>query len=275
MHLLLCTKRDLVANLMLQRLLPYLSGMRVSVVLANRRRGAALDVPALRTLRLFEEELPNEVLFPLARAAGSPGTLVPFETLAERGAIELVDAQGLRRDGRSALYRSLAPDLILTFKFGFLLAGEDIELPRFGAYNLHSGRLPQRPGLHAIFWAMHDGEERTTATVHRIDTDIDTGPIVASRDREIEPGRSFFHTMVETYLLGADLLGEVAGAIARKGGVSVTPQGAHPDRRYLTLPTNADIAAFEAAGGVMVDPQDYLALTRKYAPPGSGDIPKL
>lgn len=266
MHLLLCSKRDLVASLMLHRLLPQLPPARITLLLANRLRGKALEVPQLRMLRLFEEELPNQVLFPLAEAAGASGELAPFESLAARHGLELVIADGAGRVGRSALYRRLAPDLILTFKFGFLLQPADIALPRLGAWNLHSGRLPERPGLHAAFWAMHDGEPATTATVHEIDEGIDTGPIALMRDRQIEPGRSFFHTMVENYLLGADLLAELACGLAEGRPPRLVPQDRSAERRYLGLPDTAEIAAFEAAGGTMVDPEDYLAIARRYLP---------
>lgn len=274
MHLLLCSKRDLVANLMLHRLLPQLPPARITLLLANRLRSQALAVPQLRALRLFEEELPNQVLFPLAEAAGAPGELAPFETLAARKGIDLVSADGVGRSGRSALYRDLAPDLILTFKFGFLLQPEDIALPRLGAWNLHSGRLPERPGLHAAFWALYEGEPVTTATVHRIDEGIDTGPIALMRDRPIEPGRSFFHTMVQNYLLGADLLAELARDLATGHAPTLTPQSLNAERRYLPLPSAAEIGHFEAQGGVMVEPEDYLNLARRYLPGPRGGSPR-
>lgn len=266
MHLLLCSKRDLVANLMLHRMLPQLPPARITLLLANRLRSGALAVPQLRMLRLFEEELPNQVLFPLAAAAGAPGELAPFESLAARHDIRLIIADGMGRAGRSALYRDLAPDMILTFKFGFLLQPEDIALPRLGAWNLHSGALPEHPGLHAAFWAMHDGEAATTATVHQIDEGIDTGPIALMRQRSIEPGRSFFHTMMQNYLQGADMLAELARGLAEGNPPALQTQSPTAARRYLKLPDAEALARFEAAGKVMVEPEDYLALVRHFLP---------
>src|SRR5690625_894526 len=228
MHILLCSKRDLVACAMLARMLPQLPPARITLLLANRLRAQALAVPQLRLLRLFEEELPNQVLFPLAEAAGAPGELKPFSALAAQHAIEVVIADDLGRKGRSAAYRAIAPDLILTFKFGFLLRAEDIALARLGAWNLHSGRLPERPGLHASFWAMHDGEEVTTATVHRIAEDIDSGPIAFMRDRPIDPGRSCLQTMLQNYLRGADLLAELAGNLQKEGRRPCSRRGQAP-----------------------------------------------
>lgn len=270
MHILLCSKRDLVAYLMLCRMLPQLPPARVTLLLANRLRSRALAVPQLRLLRFLEEELPNQVLFPLAEAAGGAGEFSSFEAFAKRHDITLELADGLGREGRSRLYRELAPDLILTFKFGFLLHAEDIALPSHGAWNLHSGRLPERPGLHAIFWALHDREAATTASVHQIEEGIDTGPIALMRDLPVKPGCSFFHTMVETYLMGADMLAELARMLAAGREPELRRQGASTDRRHLTLPTAEDIARFEAAGGRIVDPEDYLALARRFLPPRVG-----
>src|SRR5690625_520093 len=271
MHILLCSKRDLVACLMLQRMLPRLPPARITLLVANRQRSQALAVPQLRLLRLFEEELPNQVLFPLADAAGAPGTILPFEKFAARHGVELVVADGLGRRGRSALYRELAPDLILTFKFGFLLHPEDIALPAFGAWNLHSGRLPDRPVLHAVFWAMHDGDDTTTATVHRIDEGIVSGPIALAEDRVIVPGQSFFQTMVQTYLMGANLLADLASGLCRGQAPALRPQTQSGQRRYLGLPTGEDIARFEAAGGLFLDPDVYLEQVRGLLVPSASD----
>jgi formyltetrahydrofolate-dependent phosphoribosylglycinamide formyltransferase len=45
--------------------------------------------------------------------------------------------------------------------------------------NIHPSLLPKWPGAHAIKDAYESGERRFGATVHYIDEDVDTGPIVA------------------------------------------------------------------------------------------------
>jgi methionyl-tRNA formyltransferase len=45
-------------------------------------------------------------------------------------------------------------------------------------YNLHPGYLPWGRGYYPVFWALWDGEA-AGATLHEIDSGVDTGPIVA------------------------------------------------------------------------------------------------
>lgn len=265
MNILVCSKDDLVANLMLNRLLPMLAGHRVGVLLANRPRAKASSEPSLARLKLLEEDLPRRVLFPLADAASAPGALLSFGWLARRQGLHLLPAEGLDQAGRSALIDGFAPDLILCLKYGYRLTAEDIARPRCGAFNLHSGRLPERPGLHAIFWAMRAGEPAATCSLHRVAVGIDSGALVDRCDVPIRPGASFFRTMLEVYEVGAQRMGRLAQAVAAGTPLRETPQPSG-DWPMLGLPNEADIAAFEAAGGVWIDPADYLDLAAHYVP---------
>lgn len=265
MRVLICSKEDIVANILLNRLIPRLDGHRVGVLLANRERAKTATEPSLTELKLLEEQIPRQVLFPLADAAPVPGDLLSFGWLARRHGIDLLPASGLDADGRSRSIAGFAPDLILCLKYGYVLRPQDLALPRLGAINLHSGRLPERPGLHAIFWAMHAGEAHATCAVHRIAPDIDSGALIGRRDVVLDYGRSFFWNMLRTYEAGTDLLGDIAVALAAGEAVPEQPQPAG-DWPMLGLPDEADIAAFRARGGVWIDPADYLELAERYAP---------
>ncbi|MEQ8815143.1 MAG: formyltransferase family protein [Thalassobaculum sp.] len=70
-------------------------------------------------------------------------------------------------------------DLLLTCRFG-LLKPAVFEAPRLGAINVHSSLLPLYRGVHPVAWALVRGEQITGVTVHRIDANVDTGPILAS-----------------------------------------------------------------------------------------------
>lgn len=71
------------------------------------------------------------------------------------------------------------PDYILTAAFGRILRPWLIELPRFGAYNLHASLLPRWRGPNPVAWAIRSLDETTGVTLMQMDAGIDTGPIVA------------------------------------------------------------------------------------------------
>lgn len=74
--------------------------------------------------------------------------------------------------------QSLKPDLMLVWSYPMLLPPELTSLAANGAFNIHSGKLPEYRGGHVMMWALINGERETAATLHRIDAGIDTGPVV-------------------------------------------------------------------------------------------------
>lgn len=76
------------------------------------------------------------------------------------------------------------PDYILTAAFGWILRPWLLDLPRWGAYNLHASLLPRWRGANPIAWAIRAGDSVSGVTLMRMDAGIDTGPIV---DQKVVP----------------------------------------------------------------------------------------
>lgn len=69
-------------------------------------------------------------------------------------------------------------DVLLNVHSLFLVNPEVVGAPRIGSFNLHPGPLPEYAGLNAPSWAVYHGERSHAVTVHWMDPEIDTGPIV-------------------------------------------------------------------------------------------------
>lgn len=82
--------------------------------------------------------------------------------------------------------QSLRPDLMLVWSYPMLLPPELTSLAPNGAFNIHSGKLPEYRGGHVMMWALINGERESAATLHRVDAGIDTGPVVAEERFPIE-----------------------------------------------------------------------------------------
>jgi methionyl-tRNA formyltransferase len=81
-----------------------------------------------------------------------------------------------------------SPDYILTAAFGRILRPWLLELPRFGAYNLHASLLPRWRGPNPIAWAIRAQDSATGVTLMQMDEGIDTGPIVSQAELPISSG---------------------------------------------------------------------------------------
>jgi len=112
-------------------------------------------------------------------------------------------------------------DLILTCRF-HLLAPEIFLRPKWGAVNLHSSLLPKYRGVHPVSWALIDGQTETGVTLHRIDSGIDTGPILDQAVIPIEASDDLWSLTERLNRLSADLAVDLFRKLAATGTM---PQG--------------------------------------------------
>src|SRR5919204_6370588 len=73
----------------------------------------------------------------------------------------------------------VAPDLVIA-RCKTLLRPEIFDLPGLGTYVVHPGICPEYRNAHGCFWALARRDlDRVGATLLRIDSGVDTGPIYA------------------------------------------------------------------------------------------------
>ncbi|MBI4185645.1 methionyl-tRNA formyltransferase [Candidatus Berkelbacteria bacterium] len=70
-------------------------------------------------------------------------------------------------------------ELILVAAYGRLLPADVLDLPRYGAINVHASLLPKYRGASPIQAAIVAGETETGITLMQITAGLDTGPILA------------------------------------------------------------------------------------------------
>ncbi|MEI7086793.1 bifunctional UDP-4-amino-4-deoxy-L-arabinose formyltransferase/UDP-glucuronic acid oxidase ArnA [Pectobacterium versatile] len=75
--------------------------------------------------------------------------------------------------------RELAPDVIFSFYYRTLLGDDILQLPAFGAFNLHGSLLPRYRGRAPVNWVLVNGETQTGVTLHKMVSRADAGDIVA------------------------------------------------------------------------------------------------
>jgi len=137
----------------------------------------------------------------------------------------------------AGMLRPLEPDLIFTTGFTWKLPPELLTLPRLGSVNAHPSLLPRYRGPNPLFWHFMNGEAQGGLTMHRMDAEFDTGPILVQRAIEIAPDDdvdSFFPKLLS---VGGPMIPEMLQAVA--AGVSGTPQPLE-EASYAPLCTDAE-----------------------------------
>jgi methionyl-tRNA formyltransferase len=85
------------------------------------------------------------------------------------------------------VFRHANVDLLLNVYSLFIIDEHVLRIPRLGAYNVHPGPLPAYAGLNSACWAILHGEREHGVTVHRMEPEVDTGPIAYHTEFPIEP----------------------------------------------------------------------------------------
>lgn len=134
--------------------------------------------------------------------------------------------------------QSLSPDLMLVWSYPMLLPPDLTGLAAMGAFNLHSGKLPEYRGGHVMMWAVINGERASAATLHRIDGGIDTGPVVAEERFEIAWDDDIASLQGKLAAAGTALLTKWWPALV-DGTAPQTPQD-ESRARYYRMRTPAD-----------------------------------
>ncbi|HEX9765656.1 MAG TPA: formyltransferase family protein, partial [Nitriliruptorales bacterium] len=77
------------------------------------------------------------------------------------------------------LLRASRPDLVLCWGFPWRIPQAALDVPPLGSLNCHPAMLPRHRGPIPLAWAFRDGDQQFGVTWHRMDAELDTGPILA------------------------------------------------------------------------------------------------
>lgn len=99
-----------------------------------------------------------------------------------------------RRD-IAPLLASVEPDLVVCMGFPWKIPADALDVPKLGWLNGHPSLLPLHRGPNPVAWAIRAGDDEIGITFHKMDAELDTGPIVAQLRHplgDLEPPDDFY-----------------------------------------------------------------------------------
>jgi methionyl-tRNA formyltransferase len=164
----------------------------------------------------------------------APKGLSPVERVARDAQVPVYKPATLRSaEARQPLVEADA-DLFVVAAFGLIFRQRTLDIPRYGALNIHPSPLPQYRGASPIMAAVLEGKTETGVCLMAMDTGIDTGPVVSFEPVVVAEDDT-------TESLSARLAGVAAAQLTRDaprwiaGELHATPQsGAATLTRTLT-----------------------------------------
>ena len=117
------------------------------------------------------------------------------------------------KHGIEPLLRAYQPDLVVCWGFPWKIPTAALQVPRLGAINCHPALLPRHRGPIPLAWAFRDGDGQFGVTWHRMDAELDTGPILAQATVAMEDDDHDIWIVAPR--MGAVALGLLPGVLER------------------------------------------------------------
>lgn len=140
----------------------------------------AFSVPILDALVAADYEVVAVVTQP-DRPVGRKRVLTPppVKVGALKHGLEILQPEKISGSPEMERIIALEPDLIVTAAFGQFLPEKLLQVPKFGAINVHASLLPKYRGGAPVHYAIMNGESETGVTIMEMIKKMDAGDIIS------------------------------------------------------------------------------------------------
>ena len=139
---------------------------------------------------------------------------------------------------KAATEKNITAAWLMTFSY--IIPKTLLNLLPGGFINFHYGLLPQYRGANPVLAQMLNGETESGITVHVVDENIDTGPIVMQQKIAIEDKDTFGMQLQKLGMLGAAMVQPLLGFYQLGPLLPAVPQD-EAKARYFKKPVAADL----------------------------------
>ncbi|MGI8420154.1 MAG: methionyl-tRNA formyltransferase [Candidatus Levyibacteriota bacterium] len=131
----------------------------------------------------------------------------PVKVFAEKQGIPLLQPEQMKTENLKL--KIPQSDLIVVAAYGKIIPNEILELPKFGAINIHPSLLPKYRGPTPIQTALLNGDETSGLTFIKMDAQMDHGPILHQLPFTLEKTDTFAWLMQSKFSQAANVLPHV------------------------------------------------------------------
>lgn len=146
----------------------------------------------------------------------------PVKEVALKHGIEVYQPEKLKNNEEAIeKLKSVNADLFIVVAYGKILRKEILDMPKYGAINVHGSLLPKYRGAAPIQYSIIKGETKTGVTTMFMDTGIDTGDMLLKSEIDIDSEDTYETLHDKLKEVGAKCLIEtldryLAGTLERK-----------------------------------------------------------
>lgn len=112
------------------------------------------------------------------KGRGKEVSYTPVKECAIKHNIPVFQPVKIKEQEAVEILRKQEADIFIVAAFGQILSEELLNLPKYGAVNIHASLLPKYRGAAPIQWVILDGEAETGVTIMQMDKGLDTGDML-------------------------------------------------------------------------------------------------
>ena len=194
------------------------------------------DFAAASLKKLIDEKYDIAAVFTQPdkpRDRGMKLSYSPVKELALENNIPVYQPTKLRDGTATELIKSLRPDILVVVAYGRILPDDMLEVPKYGAINVHASLLPKYRGAAPIQWAVLNGDKITGVTTMYLASEMDTGDIIYTAETEIGEFETSGELFDRLMVMGAELLDRTLRDI--EAGTAPRTQQDHSKTSYVKM----------------------------------------
>jgi methionyl-tRNA formyltransferase len=184
----------------------------------------SFGVPALEKLVSEKYDVATVVCQPdRPNKRGKKVEILPLKAKALELGIPVLQPEKVKDPEFVEQLKKIQADVYIVAAYGQILSKEVLELPQFGALNIHGSLLPEYRGAAPIQRAIIDGKMYTGVTIMQMAAGMDTGDMLAKSERSISETTTYGSLHDSLAEIGAELLIETLKGLV-KGVMKPVPQ---------------------------------------------------
>jgi folate-dependent phosphoribosylglycinamide formyltransferase PurN len=208
----------------------------------------------------FTFQVLKQLLFQAARLKAmvvndTNSTFYPYFQLRQPN-IKVQLFNRIKNEGNQKYITSLRPDLILSILSKEIIPENILKIPKYGCINFHPAPLPNYKGISPTFWVLANGENHFGATLHYINTGIDTGQIIYHNLFTIDTPTSEH----KIYLKCAEYaVLQISNLLKKRSLKSISTLPNSSKGSYFSLPTKDAVKQFLAKGNTFFEVSEFTS----------------
>jgi len=152
------------------------------------------------------------------------------QKFSEKNNLPVRNPENLNNNEEYNFIKSLSADIAVVVAYGKLIPKNILKTTKLGFVNIHASLLPKWRGAAPIQRAIMNGDKKTGVSIMKMEEKLDSGPIVALRELELNSSATYGETENKLSEVGANLLIESLRKI--ENGSSKFVEQVHSEATY-------------------------------------------